>query len=228
LPALGTLAETMANLIEPSGQRFLTSVWVGSAPICRALVACPCGSASPKVAQPAVRPTVATVPLVWAVGRVCALARTTASVVTRILTRGAAHAARQVRGMNMARRAARPAPDHCAASTYATSDLRCEKLRNRAFSLMREESQRGPSRGDHVFRDESPTLSVLAGLPDSAGGDRAEQHDRDEHHRGDRRLLQTLLRAGLLRHERRRRVREGLARRRQRPLRGRAPRRTRE
>ena len=36
------------------------SVWVGRFPICSPVVAAPCGTASPNVAQPDVRPTVAT------------------------------------------------------------------------------------------------------------------------------------------------------------------------
>ena len=55
----------IANRTEPSGQVFLTSVCVGKLPTCNPPVAAPCGNAWPKVAQPGVKPTVAT-------GAVCA------------------------------------------------------------------------------------------------------------------------------------------------------------
>src|SRR6185295_8510270 len=47
LPAAGMLAVTMANRIEPSGHRFLMSVWVDRFPICSPAVAAPCGTVSP-------------------------------------------------------------------------------------------------------------------------------------------------------------------------------------
>ena len=55
LPAYGIFDETTANRIEPSGQRTFTSVCVGSEPIWTPSAAAPCGSARPKVAQPAVK-----------------------------------------------------------------------------------------------------------------------------------------------------------------------------
>ena len=62
VPEVGMFAETMANLMDPSGHLFLTSVWVGRLPTCNPDVAQPWGTACPKVDQPAVNPTVPTVP----------------------------------------------------------------------------------------------------------------------------------------------------------------------
>src|SRR5438874_5135461 len=75
-PALGTLTVTSANLIEPSGHRFLTSVCVVRVPTFSAAVAAPWGRACPNVAQPAVS---ATDPIV-----VCAFS----AVAARIISRG--------------------------------------------------------------------------------------------------------------------------------------------
>ena len=54
-PAAGTNTLTTAKRIDPSGQRFLTSVCVGNVPTRTPDVAAPCGSAWPKVAHPGVR-----------------------------------------------------------------------------------------------------------------------------------------------------------------------------
>src|SRR5919198_3637514 len=56
-PVEGTLTVTTAKRMDPSGQRVLTSVWVGSAPTWSPLGATPCGIACPNVTHPRVSVT---------------------------------------------------------------------------------------------------------------------------------------------------------------------------
>src|SRR5512143_2793130 len=60
-PAVGTLAVTTANRMDPSGQVVLTSVCVVKPDNLRPALAAPAGSATPKVAQPGDSCTLATV-----------------------------------------------------------------------------------------------------------------------------------------------------------------------
>src|SRR4051812_48472153 len=68
VPDEGALTLTIANRIDPSGHVFLMSVCVGKLATWSPPVAAPCGKAWPNVAQPGVRPTVATLLVCAAAG----------------------------------------------------------------------------------------------------------------------------------------------------------------